>query len=1165
MDSIASSSSTTTHQSWTYDVFLSFRGDDTRNNFVGHLHSNLVRKGFKTFLDDDGLRRGLDISSELYEAIEDSKVSIVVFSHNYAFSKWCLDELVAILRCKESKQQTVYPIFYKVDPSDVRHQTGSFGKALARHECKFKDRLDKVVRWREALTKAANLSGLHFSDGNESKFIDAILEEVSGQLLNRTCLNVAKYPVGIESRAEDVLKLQGIGGNGVQMVGIWGVGGIGKTTLAKAVYNSVAYQFEGSFFLANVREESMKSGGFVHLQKLIFTEVLGWKPTYSSVDRGIALMKLFMSNRRVLLILDDVNHLSQLDHLVGNPTWFGSGSRIIITTRDKHCLTGFDANEIYKVEELSHHEALELFNFNAFQDHRHGEDYVELVKNVLHYAQGLPLALEVLAVNLRGRDANQWKYALDSYRSLPKQEIGEVLKISYHALEHSMKEVFLHIACFFKGKSKHYVTDVLKACNLNPDYAIDLLEEKALIVVTEEDRIQMHDLLEEMGREIVFQESPKEPGQRSRLWRFEDVYDLFVKNTGSDKVQGIVVTNWNDSGEKIRLSSESFSTLKNLQVFIICGNIFTGDHVNYLSNDLRVLDWFYCPLLSFPYDFNPKKLVLLNLPSSQTSPVGELAKIMQNLKSINLSYCYGLIKLPDFSRFPKLVDLNLSGCKNLVEVDPSIGFSKNLVTLNLGFCEKLLKFEIIEEMKSLKCLDLRGTAIQEISSSIRYLVGLEQLTLRECAKLTSVDCSIFELQHLWHLDLFWCDSLVTFPTRSGSSSTDSSLREKHYDPLFVSLDSCTNLQEILEFPREIDYLNARCCRALKQVSALSKILEGKKSKMIRRLNLYDCKVLCYNLAQMKKNHLRDDSAETALLSIFLSCHQSEFEVFYPAKHGVPEWFSCRNDVNRGGCLAWSAYKFKFELSRHFNCENKGLAFFAKTYKKTFSKGPYIKYCTISITGISIMDPSKKTEDSRRRLSSGHVWLYYIPFHTIIRRLRENGLPLPTMCLVEFEFENDWGGAATGWCGVHVVMPADEDGITIHQVNNADCTSEGDDGLMALSCFTPQHAGASSPSAKLIQSDALLVVLKRLGKLEVEYVSVGMIEDSSIAAFTNKGNEDSNRFQYHWIDLTGFWVGGHPSIMNAKSGLWKTFEVLIYCNCSTATFLVFHFTKNLGNV
>lgn len=160
----SSSLSSLTPQSWRYDVFVSFKGEDTRNTFTGHLHRSLVQKGINTFIDDE-LKRGEEISSALLRAIEDSKISIIVFSKNYAFSKWCLDELIKILQCKESKHQMVYPIFYKVDPSDVRHQNGSFGLALARHESRFKDDLVKVTRWREALTRAANLSGQRFSDG----------------------------------------------------------------------------------------------------------------------------------------------------------------------------------------------------------------------------------------------------------------------------------------------------------------------------------------------------------------------------------------------------------------------------------------------------------------------------------------------------------------------------------------------------------------------------------------------------------------------------------------------------------------------------------------------------------------------------------------------------------------------------------------------------------------------------------------------------------------------------------------------------------------------------------------------------------------------------------------------------------------------------------------
>ncbi|XP_062017951.1 uncharacterized protein LOC133734337 isoform X2 [Rosa rugosa] len=149
--------------SYKHDVFLSFRGDDTRSNFTGHLHTALRNKGIKTFIDD-GLKRGEDISRALFRAINDSRMSVIVFSENYAESPWCLDELVEILGCRESKGQMVRPIFYKVKPSDVRHLRGTFGKALAQHELNFEHDIMIVRRWGAALSEAANLSGWPVKD-----------------------------------------------------------------------------------------------------------------------------------------------------------------------------------------------------------------------------------------------------------------------------------------------------------------------------------------------------------------------------------------------------------------------------------------------------------------------------------------------------------------------------------------------------------------------------------------------------------------------------------------------------------------------------------------------------------------------------------------------------------------------------------------------------------------------------------------------------------------------------------------------------------------------------------------------------------------------------------------------------------------------------------------
>jgi len=151
---------------WIYDVFLSFRGEDTRQKFTGNLYNSLCEKGVHTFIDDEGLRRGEEITPALLNAIQNSRIAIVVFSKNYASSTFCLDELVKILEClKEEKGRSVFPIFYDVDPSHVRHQKGTYSEALAKHEERFPDDSDKVQKWRKALYEAANLSGWHFQHG----------------------------------------------------------------------------------------------------------------------------------------------------------------------------------------------------------------------------------------------------------------------------------------------------------------------------------------------------------------------------------------------------------------------------------------------------------------------------------------------------------------------------------------------------------------------------------------------------------------------------------------------------------------------------------------------------------------------------------------------------------------------------------------------------------------------------------------------------------------------------------------------------------------------------------------------------------------------------------------------------------------------------------------
>ncbi|XP_062030685.1 disease resistance protein RPV1-like [Rosa rugosa] len=785
MTNLGSSSSSSFTHSWTYHVFLSFRGKDTRNGFTGHLYKALVDKGIYTFIDESKLKRGEEISAALLEAIEDSKIAIIVFSENYTSSTWCLDELVKILECKESNQQIVMPIFYKVDPFHVRYQRGSFEEAFARHESKFKDDLAKVNRWRAALKEAADLSGWPYLDGYEYLFIQKIVQEISSQTLKCTYLDVAKYPVGIDSCLDEIEELLGLEENDIRMVGIWGIGGIGKTTLAKAVYNSFAHSFEGYCFLANVRENSMSDEGLVRLQKtLLFDTLRDANLNVTNVGIGASVIREMLRCKRDFLILDDVNKSEQLYNLAGGLKWFGPGSRIVITSRDKWLLTTHRVDSIYEVKKLDAHEALELFSWHAFERNEPLPNYAKLTQCAVEYAQGLPLAVTVLGSNLFGKSIGEWQDTLDCYKRVPNQQSQEILRISYDALEDPVKELLLDIACFFKGESMTHVRQILEGCVSG----IQVLKEKSLVTIGQNKKILMHDLLEKMGKEIVRQESPVEPGRRSRLWLPEDVCHVLTENTGTYNVRGIIIKL--PKRDAICLGTKSFEGMKNLKFFINCNADLSGE-ISYLPNELRLLVWPGYPLKSLPPNYHPGKLIVLRMPSSNIRQLGTGFKVSQNLKTMDLKGSKFLSKIPDLSGMPNLQTLNLDYCTKLVEVHYSVGRLEKLVTLSLKECCRLQIFprkvslsslesinlsgfkleyfpEIEGKMESLRSIDLTLTSIKELPSSIGCLLGLRVLYLNGCYKLSKLPPSIYKLKYLEYLGLHKCARISTFPDDKNS-------------------------------------------------------------------------------------------------------------------------------------------------------------------------------------------------------------------------------------------------------------------------------------------------------------------------------------------------------------------------------------------------------------
>ncbi|CAN6544826.1 unnamed protein product [Malus baccata var. baccata] len=775
-----------------YDVFISFRGEDTRRTFTSHLHAALLAKKITTYIDDK-LKRGDQIKPALQKAIEESELSVIIFSKDYASSTWCLDELVHILKCKEQHGQLVIPIFYDIRPSYVRKKRGSY--ALDLLEKSFENSI-KVSKWRDALTTAAAMSGFVSKNfRTDADLVKKVVEDILTKLCHESSCNLEGL-VGIESRIEEIESLLGIGSQDACIrVGILGMGGIGKTTLAKAVFDKLSSKFEACCFLGDVRETEQKHG-LDHLENTLVSRIL----KEEGLSIGLTSVRKRLSRTRVLIVLDDVSSSRQMKHLAGYLLRYGTGSRIIITSRDKRTFP--EEGKIYEVEGLKRDDALQLFCSHAFKNKSTPiTDYKELAEKAVDYAGDVPLALTVLGSSFCDCTSKEgWEEQFNKLKRFPSKDIQNVLRISYEGLEESEKEIFLDIACFHKGNALYEVKRTLASCGRFPETGIDILIKMSLISIDSKggrETIEMHDLLQEMGRQIVQEQSIKDPGKRSRLFIAEDIYHVLKSNTGTSNVEAIVLHCYNIPERP--LNGVDFEVMSNLRLLIVDGGYKLNASLD-LPDSLRYLEWWEYPLESLPSKFSPENLVELHMPYNRvTKEFWKEEQRLVNLQVIDLHDSTNLTEVPNLSWSLKIVNINLSGCESLVEIPEYFQHLGKLTHLDLQDCTSL---KYLPEMPgNIEHLDLQESGIKELPKSV------------------------WSNENISYLNISYCYYLEKLPSNSCKLKVSGSF----------DLQSCVSLREFSELPRNITILSLVGCSSL-----VSLPINIWKLKYLKELNLDGC-------------------------------------------------------------------------------------------------------------------------------------------------------------------------------------------------------------------------------------------------------------------------------------------------------------------------------------